>query len=287
MLAAGLMEMPPVSKVMPLPTSATFGAPASAGVASAGPAAAAGTSPCRRRGCRRSRPSRAPSRRGSRPQSGGGAESLCAVGELGGEEVARRGVDEFARGGDGLGDRRRTGSRVRRFDCASRAADDDQQLDRARRACRPGLGADFAGLELGEPVGAEVAETLGGRAEIERRTAWSRRCRRRCSDRAAAPADLRICSASTLSGAPSPTASTLSHRQACGCGDAGELFRLALGPDRRDLGRDRSATPSGSRPSPTTAGGSSSEVVRPMTRTATSSASVVASERSGPEVVTD
>ena len=72
--AAGLIEMPPVSKVMPLPTSATFlaflaclGAAANRG-GSAAPAAAAATSPARRRSPRRSRPSPAPCRRAPRPR---------------------------------------------------------------------------------------------------------------------------------------------------------------------------------------------------------------------------
>ena len=106
MLAAGLIEMPPVSKVMPLPTRATFLAFFDV--------AAPVDEPDQPR-----RPRRALADADHAAvaglverllvehldlQSDRLAQSLCALGEFGGEQVARWGVDEVAGGGHRGGD---------------------------------------------------------------------------------------------------------------------------------------------------------------------------------------
>ena len=104
--AAGLIEMPPESNVMPLPTRATLRP--GAGVPDPDQPRRRAASRRRRRGCRRSRPRRAPSRRAPRPRGRRPAPASSArPAKLGRRQVVRRGVDQVAGQRDGARRRRR------------------------------------------------------------------------------------------------------------------------------------------------------------------------------------
>ena len=79
-------------------------------------------------------------------EAGGGAQSRCALGEFGGVQVARRGVDQISGGSDRRRDRDGTGSQRLRMSGGAQRCD-----LRQRRLLRSGLGA----AELVHLVGAE------------------------------------------------------------------------------------------------------------------------------------
>ena len=204
MLAAGLIEMPPVSNVMPLPTSATF-----FGFLPFAAAVRQPHQPGRTRRALADADDAAVTVLGQRLvvehldlEPGRLTQSLCALGEFGGEQVAGRGVDEIARGGDRGRDRLRAGRGVlgRRLGVRGERGD----------LAQPGvLGRGLVAAEVGEPVGAED-QPLDRGLQVEVRQRGDHRSRRRDSDRAATPAARRIVSAGHSSRLlPSPTASTL------------------------------------------------------------------------------
>ena len=150
MLAAGLIEMPPVSKVMPLPTSATvlafFVLRAPVGQPD---------QPRRARRTLADADHAAVARLGQcllvehlDLEAGGFTQSLCALGEFVGEQVAGRGVDEIAGGGDrgrDVGGALGVGLGLVLVSAASAV------ISRRPGVLRRGLVA----AEVGEPVGAE------------------------------------------------------------------------------------------------------------------------------------
>ena len=128
----------------------------------------------------------------------------------------------------------RPGQRGGRLDCASVGV--DEQRDRARRQVAR-LGSRLLRFVLGELVGPEVA-ALGGTGEVggAQRGGDHVRAAQRPARGAGGLADL---FGVDLVGRAESDREHTAHRQAFGRGDAGDLFGFALGPDRRDLGRDR------------------------------------------------
>ena len=162
MPCAGLIDTPPVSNVMPLPTSATrLRAPPRRRVGEPAPAAAAPPSPARPPGCRRSRRARSAfssstSTLEARPRA---AAAATCVGEGRRAQLVGRGVDPVAGTGDRAGDDQRRGRprRVAVLSAASGTCTDTSPTGSRAAAARLGLVA-------GEPVRAEQ-RALGDRPQ--------------------------------------------------------------------------------------------------------------------------
>lgn len=102
------------------------------------------------------------------------------------------------------------------------------------------------------------------------------------SERAAAPADLRICSLSSLSAEPSPTARTLVTDSALGAGTRVSCSGLPVAPTAMRLSRISASTSSATMPSLSAISGPSGPDVRPTTNISARLATVPARTRSGP-----
>ena len=154
MFAAGLIEMPPLSNVMPLPTSAIF-------FRAPGPPVAQAEQPRLADRAAADGQDAAVAAGGQRvlvEDLGGQAELLAGRGAAGGElgrvQVVRRGVDQVADQGDGVGDGAHPAQR--RLGLGG-AGDDDREVARRRLA----VGAQV-GLVGGELVGAEQRALADG-----------------------------------------------------------------------------------------------------------------------------